>query len=215
MRITLLGAATDLGRRILTEAERAGIVVTCLLPSLEGQVGGSGPLLIKDYAEITAADLASQYAVVDALSFTLIESFRLRDLPWWRVLEAVRGSRTALLGIAPTALLGCGGGAHGLVYQSERACLDGDERRLALCVRAWRRFRDSGDYRDCNWSLLCPPLNLMKKGISSGRFEFTEDVLPMGLDGSSQITMGDFARATVECLKLGIRAHHAVGVRAL
>lgn len=215
MKIAVLGANRRLGAKIVTDAEAQGIGVISLVQD-PLNLQGSGPVVLKDYQDLTAADLAGCHYVVDALSFPEIGSFSTDLLPLWKLVELLRGTSCKLLCAGSCCCLYTDEKRSTLVYTNQ--CLwqdqprDGD--RIRLKVNAYQRLKA---VRDVDWALLCPPLIVDDKNYDkgSGSWEFSGDVLPVGLDGSSRITIGDFAKACVELLKRGFAPGSCLSVRAV
>lgn len=86
MKIAVIGADTELGKRIVLKAEEYGISVVCCVENF-GSLVGSGKLIIKPYDSITYKDLEDCHYVVDAKSFLEIRKFSTDLLPVWHLLE--------------------------------------------------------------------------------------------------------------------------------
>ncbi len=211
MRIAVVGAAGEPGMRIVAEAEKKGISVTSVVsdPSV---MPGSGPVIIKDFRDLEKADLEGMHAVVDAESFPRIGRYSSDDLPLWRIGALAGESGTGVLVVGSTSSLYSDLSRTAMVTDDCCMTQGGHEQALRLCATASRRLRSE---RSFNWTLLCPPLILDPDAPATGRFTFGDDVLPMGVDGSSRISGADFARACVELLLRGLRSFSTVSVRAL
>lgn len=213
MKIAVVGANRSLGAKIVTDAEAQGIgVISVVQDPLNLQ--GSGPVVLKRYEDLTTADLAGCHYVVDAVSFPEIGAFSTDLLPLWKLVELLRGSSCKLLCAGSCSCLYTDEKRRTLVFTSQCLWQDQhkDSERIRLKVNAYQRLKE---VRGVQWALLCPPLILDAEGYAAGTWEFSGDVLPVGLDGSSYITLGDFARACVELLKRGFDAGSCLSVRAV
>ena len=209
MRIAVIGAAGEPGRRIVAEAEKKGIQVTSVVsdPSV---MPGSGPVIIKDFRDLDKGDLEGMHAVVDAESFPRIGRYNSDDLPLWRIGALLQGSAAGLLAVGSTSSLYADSSRSSMVIDDCCMTQDGHEQALRLCATASRRLRSERSFK---WTLLCPPLILDKDAPATGSFIFGDDVLPMGLDGSSRISGADFARACVDLLLRGLEPYAVASVR--
>jgi putative NADH-flavin reductase len=210
MRIAVIGAAGEPGRRIVAEAEKKGISVTSVVsdPSV---MPGNGPVIIKDFRELEGQDLEGMHAVVDAESFPRICRYSSDELPLWRIGGLLKGTGAGVLAVGLTSCLYADSSRTAMVTDGCCMTQDGREQALRLCATASRRLRSE---RSFNWTMLCPPLILDEDAPATGSFVFGDDVLPMGLDGSSRISGPDFARACVELLLRGLKPFSIVSARS-
>ena len=210
MKIAVLGANTALGASIVRKAEEAGIVVVNLVDNALN-LQGEGRVVIKDFQDLLLKDFADCHYVIDTESFIRIDKYSSDLLPLWHLLELMRASPIKLLALGSSAFLYTDKSRKHLVYEND--CLSqGVNHKSLLGVNAYQRLKSCINVQ---WSVLCPPLLIEQNVYSTGVLEFSDDILPMGLDGDSSISQGDFASATIELLKRGVKAHHCVSVRSL
>ncbi|MGN0908706.1 MAG: hypothetical protein ACI4NA_03725 [Succinivibrio sp.] len=209
MRIAVIGAAGEPGSRIVAEAEKKGIAVTSVVadPSV---MPGNGPVIIKDFRDLQKEDLEGLHAVVDAESFPRIARYSSDDLPLWRIGSLIAGTSVSVLAVGLTSCLYADSSRTSMA--TEGCCMveDGNEQVLRLCATASRRLRSERSFK---WTMLCPPLILDRSAPASGSITFGDDVLPIGIDGSSRISGADFARACVEMLLRGLVPYQVASAR--
>lgn len=210
MKIAVIGANSTLGRKVVNKAEARGIAVVGMVRTAERLVG-DGPLVLKPYHELTNDDLAGCHAVVDTVSFPHVDRYAGDDLPLWHLLTLCAGGERRLLAVGSCAFLYVDGSRRRRVADDEGVAAALSAPILRQCARIYDRLRTVGDV---HWGVLCPPLVVDRRGYGSGRYEFGDDLLPMGADGSSAITLVDLADATVETLLRGVPRRRCISVRA-
>ena len=104
MKIAVLGADTELGRRIVNAAEAAGIQVVSVVEHFTSSIG-NGPLIIKEVRELSINDLSKCHAVIDTLSFPRIEAYGTENLPFWHVRNLIKNSPIKLIAVGSSAFL--------------------------------------------------------------------------------------------------------------
>ncbi len=211
MKIAVLGANSSFGSKLVLKAEEAKISVVNLVSDASNLVG-SGPVIIKDFHDLTFNDVKDCHYVVDTLSFLKISQFSSDLLPLWHLLEILKGSNIKLLALGSSSFLYTDKSRTRLVYESECMCDDAPQVSPRLCVNAYNRLKHCSNV---SWSVLCPPLLLDSKSYCNSALEFGNDILPMGLDGDSCISESDFVKAVVETLLRNPQAHSCISVRAL
>ncbi len=212
MKIAVVGANTELGGKLVLKAEKEGINVVNLVSSFDN-VKGNGQIVIKDYEDITRDDIADCHYVVDVLSFFNISKFSSELLPLWHLLEILKDSDIRLLELGSSAFLYTDSTRSKLVVDTDSYILDETQNKIdRLCVNAYKRLSLC---RNVSWSVLCPPLMLDEFAFGSGEYEFSNDVLPVGLNGDSYISENDFLSACVELLKRIPEKHRCISVKAL
>ncbi|MGN0894552.1 MAG: hypothetical protein ACI4ND_06095, partial [Succinivibrio sp.] len=88
--------------------------------------------------------------------------------------------------------------------------LDELERRSSvLCLNAYKRLKLCTNVK---WSVLCHPLFLDPISYGSGKFTFSDEVLPVGLNGESSISENDFTSSVIELLKIIPKEHRCTSV---
>ncbi|WP_294566679.1 hypothetical protein [uncultured Succinatimonas sp.] len=211
MKIAVLGADTELGRRIVNAAEAAGIQVVSVVEHFTSSIG-NGPLIIKEVRELSINDLSKCHAVIDTLSFPRIEAYGTENLPFWHVRNLIKNSPIKLIAVGSSAFLYTDKKRDTFVRDMDGIHFDNNEKRHNLAVEAFLKIKE---IHDVEWTLLCPPLVLDLKAYGTGKFELGDDILPMSVSGSSYISLCDFCKALVELLKVGGYSCRCVGVRSL
>lgn len=212
MKIAVIGANSTLGRKVVNKAEEKGISVIGMVRTAENLVG-SGPLVLKDYHTLQEDDLEGCHYVVDTVSFPHIERYSTDLLPIWRLLEIMKNSPKKLLCVGSCSFLYTDRTKKKIVLDDSCLCYTSEDEKshLRMCVNAWKRLCENSNV---HWGMLCPPLILDRRGYGSGSLEFGDDIVPMGLDGNSCITLNEFANAVVELLLRGFTDHKCVSVRS-
>ncbi len=211
MKIAILGANSALGSSLVKKAEEAKISVVNLVSNAINLVG-QGRVVIKDYSDLTLKDIADCHYVIDTESFLRIDKYSSDLLPLWHLLEIMRSSRIKLLALGSSSFLYTDKSRSQMVFQSECQLDYVQSLKGRLSVNAYLRLKSC---TNVDWSVLCPPLLVEQNGYGCGEIEFSNDILPMGLNGDSSISQNDFVLAVVELLKRGPKSHQCVSVRAL
>ncbi|MBO6259088.1 MAG: hypothetical protein J6M93_07130 [Succinivibrio sp.] len=213
MKIAVIGANSTLGRKVVNKAEEKGINVVGMVRTAENLVG-SGPLVLKDYHSLEQEDLEGCHYVVDTVSFPHIDRYSTELLPVWRLLEIMKDSAQKLLCVGSCSFLYTDKTRQKMVLDDSCLCSDSEDEKshLRMCVNAFRRL---GTNRNVHWGVLCPPLILDRRGYGAGNLEFGNDIVPMGLDGNSSITLNEFANAVIELLLRGFDDHQCISVRSV
>ncbi len=211
MKAAVVGAHTELGGGIVTALERRGIHSVAIMPALF-PMPGEGQILIKDYDELSLADLRDVQVLIDAVSFPMITAFSTDMLPLWYELEILKKSPIKLLCLGSASCLFADDNRSTSVFDSSCLCQEDEGVANRLRANAFKRLQQE---RKVSWTLLCPPLICEEHSQRTGHYEFSGDVLPMGEDGSSCISISDLADATAELLKRGLQSNQVISVRAL
>ncbi len=197
MKIIVFGARGDVGSRIVQEALARGHQVTAVVRSATQR--SDLPLAV----DTVVADVASR-AQVEALMVghnLAISAVRPPDgqeallAPLTRsLLDAALRSRTRILIVGgaaslqmpddkSTTVLTAPGFLPDAVVAIARAC----QEQYELCIAEHR----------VDWAYLSPPA-MLTPGVRTGNYRLGSDVLLIGPDGSSAISMEDFAVALID-----------------
>ena len=211
MKVAVLGANSDLGRSIVLRAEEAGIGVTSIV-STPADLAGNGPIIIKEPFELTGEELARFHVFVDVLSFRHIKRFAPGMTPLELLHEKLVQSNCYYLGVGDCCLLYTDSSRKLRIADSDFLQAAKGHSDAPRCQALYAQLQGWSNFK---WTLLCPSLVLDRHAYGKGRFELGSDVLPMGLDCSSRITLADFASALVELLKVRGHEQQCVSARAL
>ncbi|WP_214409545.1 NAD(P)-dependent oxidoreductase [Sphaerisporangium fuscum] len=195
MRITVFGAAGNVGRRVVAEALSRGHEVTAVVrdPARFGEVPPGAHLRAGDAADLEhVAELSAGQDVVITAT---------RPVPGHED-ELVTATKTLLAGVARTGVrLLVVGGAATLTVPGGGTVVDtpdfpADWRPIALaCTGQLEACRAAEDGVD--WAYLSPPA-LLEPGERTGAYRVGGDDLLVGADGESRISMEDFAVALLD-----------------
>ncbi|SFB41683.1 carboxymethylenebutenolidase/hypothetical protein [Amycolatopsis marina] len=196
MRITVFGAAGNVGSRVVTEALSRDHQVTAVVrrparfPELpaaaEARSGDAGTL--EDVARLSAG----QDVVISAI----------RPIPG-RENELVTAAKSTLAGVAGTrARLLVVGGAATLTVPGSGALAMDDPAFVPVAYRDIARacagqFAACQEVSDVDWAYLSPPARL-EPGLRTGSYRLGADELLIDAAGNSAISMEDLAVALVD-----------------
>ena len=211
MKVAVIGASTEWGSIIVKSLECRGISTVVCVDELT-HLPGEGRVVIKPYADLVADDIRDVYAVVDALSFKALDTSGFESLPLWHVLKLIRGQNIKCLALGSVACLYEDDRRLSYIADDETLCFDEHGASGKLCKKALLRLKQ---LQDIDWTLLCPPLICEDATHRSGHYEFSNDVLPIGMDGSSVISQYDFCDAAAEIIKQGLPARQVISVRQI
>jgi len=192
MRITVFGAAGNVGRRVVAEAVSRGHEVTAVARNPRRAEGLAVPVRAGDAAnpEDVAALSRGQDLVITAT----------RPAPG-REEELVEATRGLLKGLAGTGVrLLAVGGAATLTTPAGTTVLDAPDFPAELRPIASACQAQHDVYRadtTVDWTYASPPA-LLEPGERTGRYRLGGDELLVGTDGRSAITMEDFAVALLD-----------------
>lgn len=196
MRMIVFGATGAVGSRVVTEALSRGHAVTAVLRDRAGiarlPAGVRG-----EVGDVTDADAVARLVAGQDIAISAT-----RPAP---------GSERVLVDMARALLSGVGragvrlllvGGAGGLVVPDTGGLVVDDARYVAP---AWRDIALAccDQLEACraetvaDWTYLSPPA-VLEPGPRTGRYRLGGDTLLVGADGSSRISMEDFAVALLD-----------------
>ncbi|MFQ6393004.1 NAD(P)-dependent oxidoreductase [Nocardia sp. KC 131] len=196
MRITVFGAAGEVGSRVVAEALRRGHEVVAVVRdrARAAAVPGGAQLRTGDASE--PADVVRLTAETDVvITATRPAPGREHELPELTAVllagSAVTGARLLVVGGASTLTVPGADGAtlHEIpefppeLRPIARACAD----QLAICR----------SYPGVDWTYVSPPAELVP-GERTGTYQLGADELLAGADGNSTISMEDFAVALLD-----------------
>lgn len=212
MRIAVLGANTTTGQKIVKEAEKAGIKVTSLVSTFNDVVG-NGKLIVKSFDELVFSDIVDCNYIVDTVSFFNISKYSSELLPVWHLLELLKNSKIKLLELGSSAFLYTDRKKSKFVFDQDSVIIDDNQSKIdRLCVNAFIRLSAC---TNVEWSCLCPPLLLDDIIYGCGKFEFSDNILPVGIQGDSFISLNDYVLACIELLKISPKKHECISVRTI
>jgi putative NADH-flavin reductase len=197
MRIIVFGAAGDTGRRTTAEALARGHEVTAVVRTPGRELPPGAAVAIGD-----AADPA-QVAALAAGHDAAVSAIRA---PVGREQEQVEALEALLKGAAASRvrLLVVGGAATLTVPDSGRTVLEdprymSDEWRAVAEASAAQHRRCEAE-TEADWTYLSPPA-VLEPGERTGRYRIGGDELLIADDGTSRISMEDFAIAILDELE--------------
>ncbi|MFI1970621.1 NADH-flavin reductase [Streptomyces cinnamoneus] len=196
MRITVFGAAGNVGSRVVTEALSRGHEVTAVVRNPDRRPGPPAGAEVRVGDASNAADVAALSAGQDlVISATRPAPGQEADL--------VPVTHALLAGLASTGvrLLLVGGAGSLTVPGGGRAVLDDPE----LVPPAWRPIAEACTAQleacragtDVDWTYLSPPA-LLEPGERTGRYRLGADELLVDGEGRSAVSMEDLAVALLD-----------------
>lgn len=211
MKVAIIGADRQDGSVIVRSCECRGIQTVSVIEEL-APVPGEGRVLIKSLKDLRAEDFEDVSTVIDPVSFAEDCALRPSRIPLLYLLELLRGTGRRLLILGSVGCLYADALRNKRVF--EENFLEGAQGSSPAQRLHARLFKKLQSERDVMWTLLCPPLIREDAEHKTGHYEFSDDVLPMGADGSSVISNYDLADATAELLKRGLKPFSVVSVRS-
>ena len=213
MKIAVLGANKKLGQKIILAAEKSKISTVSIVDSFTDVVG-DGAVVIKSIDDLTYNDVKDCHYVIDPLSFFKISKYSTDNLPLWHILEILKDTDTKLLELGSSACLYTDKSKTTFVANQNEGVLNEfeDNKEELLCLNTYKRLQHCHNVK---WSVLCPPLLIDDSTYGTGRFEFSNEILPVGVNGERFISETDFISATIELLKTVPELHKCTSVRGL
>jgi putative NADH-flavin reductase len=191
MKIAILGATGNVGRRLVAEALRRGYAVTAVARGTAGKLPADPKLRLADVdahdTSALAVALAGHDAVISSIAFRMIGAASLID--------AVRRS-----GVKRYLVVG---GAGSLEVAPGRLLVDTPQFPAAYKEEATKgkllldALRETNDL---DWTMLSPSA-LFVPGERTGRFRLGENTLLVGADGQSTVSYEDFSVAMFDELE--------------
>ena len=154
MKVAVIGANTPVGARVVIEAEKAGMQVTSVV-STPADLVGNGPIIIKEAHELSREDLSPFHAVVDAVTFPLMHTRALPELPVFYVAPYLAGSSCRYLGFGSCYLLYADSSRTRRVMDCKDMFYVSGELRAHKALEIYEKMRHIAGF---NFTLLCPPL---------------------------------------------------------
>lgn len=197
MKITIFGAAGDVGSRITSEALARGHNVTAVLrnPDQTARLPDGATAHIADIGQAGAAANAA------AGSDLLISALRPPEgqeqllVPLTRaVLDGATQTQARVLIVGGAAVLKLPDHS-GHTVLSAPGFLPTSVVPIAQACAA--QYRMCVSWHQANWTYICPPA-MLEPGVRSGRYRTGTDTLVVDDNGMSRISMEDFAVAILD-----------------
>lgn len=197
MKIIVFGAAGDVGSRVVNEALARGHDVTAVVRNQEGlrKLPKEAKYMVTDVSDqvMVARAMSGQDLAISAVRPPSGQEGEIVDLTR-SVLEgaSVAGVRVIIVGGAARLRLP-GGSPHTVL--SDPGFLPEDIVATARASFAQSELCESNF--DADWTYASPSA-LLRPGVRSGEFRIGTDTLLVDADGTSEISMEDFAIALVD-----------------
>lgn len=205
-KIAVVGANGKAGKLIVKEAVERGMDVTAVVRK-ENQTKAQH-VLQKDLFELTAKDLESFDAVVDAFGAWTEETLPLHSTSLKHLCDILSGKQTRLLIV---------GGAGSLYVNPEHTAqvVEGPDfpdvfKPLALAqAKALDELRERKDVR---WTYISPAGDFQAEGEKTGEYILGGEELTLNEKGESVISYGDYAVAMVDEIEKGSHIQERISV---
>ncbi len=205
-KIAVVGANGKAGKLIVKEAVERGMDVTAVVRK-ENQTKAQH-VLQKDLFELTAKDLESFDAVVDAFGAWTEETLPLHSTSLKHLCDILSGKQTRLLIV---------GGAGSLYVNPEHTAqvVEGPDfpdvfKPLALAqAKALDELRERKDVR---WTYISPAGDFQAEGEKTGEYILGGEELTLNEKGESIISYGDYAVAMVDEIEKGSHIQERISV---
>ena len=205
-KIAVVCANGKAGKLIVKEAVERGMDVTAVVRK-ENQTKAQH-VLQKDLFDLTAKDLESFDAVVDAFGAWTEETLPLHSTSLKHLCDILSGKQTRLLIV---------GGAGSLYVNPEHTAqvVEGPDfpdvfKPLALAqAKALDELRERKDVR---WTYISPAGDFQAEGEKTGEYILGGEELTLNEKGESIISYGDYAVAMVDEIEKGSHIQERIGV---
>ncbi|MCM1167626.1 MAG: NAD(P)H-binding protein [Lachnospiraceae bacterium] len=197
MKLAVVCANGKAGRLIVKEAADRGLDVTAVVRGENKTVAEKA--IQKDLFDLTAADLESFDAVVDAFGAWAEEELPNHSKSLKHLCDALSGTETRLLVV---------GGAGSLYVNPEHTAVvsDGADFPAAFLPLAKAQGRALAELRersDVRWTFISPAGDFQADGERTGEYILAGEELTLNSRGESVISYADYAIAMVDEITRG------------
>ena len=205
-KIAVVGANGKAGKLIVKEAVERGMDVTAVVRK-ENQTKAQH-VLQKDLFELTAKDLESFDAVVDAFGAWTEETLPLHSTSLKHLCDILSGKQTRLLVV---------GGAGSLYVNPEHTAqvADGPDFPDAfkpLAAAMAKALDELRERKDVRWTYISPAGDFQAEGEKTGEYILGGEELTLNEKGESIISYGDYAVAMVDEIEKGSHIQERISV---
>ena len=205
-KIAVVGANGKAGKLIVKEAVERGMDVTAVVRK-ENQTKAQH-VLQKDLFELTAKDLESFDAVVDAFGAWTEETLPLHSTSLKHLCDILSGKQTRLLIV---------GGAGSLYVNPEHTAqvADGPDFPDAfkpLAAAMAKALDELRERKDVYWTYISPAGDFQAEGEKTGEYILGGEELTLNEKGESVISYGDYAVAMVDEIEKGSHIQERISV---
>lgn len=206
MKITVVCANGKAGKLIVKEAMDRGLDVTAVV---RGENHSAAEKVIrKDLFELTAADLASFDAVIDAFGAWTPETLPQHSTSLKHLCDILSGTETRLLVV---------GGAGSLYVNPEHTVqvMDGPDFPdvfKPLASNMGKALEELRARNDVKWTYVSPAGDFRADGAKTGSYLLGGEELVLNSRGESVISYADYAAAMVDEAVSGNHIHERISV---
>ncbi|HIR13185.1 MAG TPA: NAD(P)-dependent oxidoreductase [Candidatus Choladousia intestinavium] len=205
-KIAVVCANGKAGRLIVKEAVERGMDVTAVVRK-ENQTKAQH-VLQKDLFDLTAKDLESFDAVVDAFGAWTEETLPLHSTSLKHLCDILSGKQTRLLVV---------GGAGSLYVNPEHTAqvADGPDFPDAfkpLAAAMAKALDELRERKDVYWTYISPAGDFQAEGEKTGEYILGGEELTLNEKGESVISYGDYAVAMVDEIEKGSHIQERISV---
>ncbi|PRQ11639.1 NADH-flavin reductase [Corynebacterium sp. 13CS0277] len=191
LRILVVGAAGQAGRRITADALSRGHAVTGVVRRDGVDLGGA-QVLLRDLFDLSAQDVAGADVVVDAFGTFDPELLHQHGTSLAHLADLVAGTDTRLIVVGSAGSLLLPDGTR-LV---DSPAMPAQFKPLATAMAdAFDALRARQDVR---WTYVSPAIDFQPDGPATGTYRVGGDALMMNAAGESVLSYADFATAVVD-----------------
>ena len=206
MKIAVIGAAGKAGSKIVEEAKARGHEVTAVVRNRAKLKDKAVKVIEKDLFKLTAEELGSFDAVVNAFADFVSEENLFLKAAEYLTTEAVKSGKEPYLFFIGGAGTLFAGGAQIYTLPDFPAAYYPTASKMAVALEYLKNVKDA------KWTFLSPAAEFID-GDKKGKFRLGNDDLLIDKDGNSSITTGDYAVAVLDELEnpRHIRARFTLG----
>lgn len=206
MKIAVIGANGQAGKRIVAEAVSRGLDVTAVVRSDNHTVAKN--VIPKDVFALTATDLADFDAVVSALAFWTSDTVAQHTTALMHLADLLKGKATRLLVV---------GGAGSLYTDASQTTQlvdtpDFPEEYKLVASNMAKGLAALRQYDDVQWTYISPAAEFVADGAKTGKYRLAGEVFTVNAKGESTISYADYAAALVDELVNGKHLHARISV---
>ena len=205
-KIAVVCANGKVGRLIVKEAVERGMDVTAVVRK-ENQTKAQH-VLQKDLFDLTAKDLESFDAVVDAFGAWTEETLPLHSTSLKHLCDILSGKQTRLLIV---------GGAGSLYVNPEHTAQvvegpDFPDAFKPLAAAMAKALDELRERKDVYWTYISPAGDFQAEGEKTGEYILGGEELTLNEKGESIISYGDYAVAMVDEIEKGSHIQERISV---
>lgn len=206
IKIAVIGANGKAGSLIVRELKKHPVAVTGIVRRIPAVSDDSLTIIHKDLFELQYSDIQEFDYIINAFNAPLGEE-ELHQ-------TSLQHLSTILTGKDKPTLVVLGGA--GVLYMDDTrskrvADLASLPSFIVPIAKSEEKAFDALSARDdFNWIYFCPPLNLDVAGEATGRYRYSNDLIPVNAEGESYLSYADYAKAIADFVINPVNENHKI-----